>query len=162
MTRKGPIETGLETLFGSVTRARTLAALASASSPLTGYRVSLLAATQPIKTYAELRKLRKLGIVTERTIGIGKVGWELADPDLRSLCRRRARISWSRDWSKDVEVRTKAAKIAVAALEVPTAKSYRGNADSVPNRAEFIRNPEKDRVLRQVRLAPSTRRPLAR
>lgn len=79
-------------LFGSATRVRTLATLAHASGPLTGYRIARLSGLSPTKTYAELHRLQRANIVLMRPTSTGRRGWQLADPDVGAFIRRRARL----------------------------------------------------------------------
>jgi len=78
---------------GSETRARTLAVLANASFPMSGYRVARVAQVAEPKVYQELR--RAVGVGTVRRL---RTGYLLADPDIRTLLRMRVRIYWDRDW----------------------------------------------------------------
>ncbi len=148
-------DSGLAGLFGSAARARTLAALASASLPLTGYRIASLAAIQPIKAYSELKRLMSLGFVASRPIRKGTTGWVLADPDIRNLCLKRARLVWEPDWEQDVSRRAFKAKSILGVLGQIDLRRYRPNPAAVTNRSEFVRPRAKDRALRRAGLAPS-------
>jgi len=103
------LDRGLVALFGSETRVSVLAVLASASRPLTGYRVAKIAGVQPIKAYAELRRLRAAGLVRE-----APPGWELSDPEVRRLVGSRVRIAWSEDWEAGTRKRARRAEQIVA------------------------------------------------
>ncbi len=80
----------LVALFGSATRVRTLAALAMAPGPITGYRIARMCGISPTKTYAELYRLRRANVVREQPTATGRRGWLLSDPDVGALLRRRA------------------------------------------------------------------------
>ncbi|MCI4347230.1 MAG: hypothetical protein L3J97_01260 [Thermoplasmata archaeon] len=103
------VDEGLVTLFGSETRVSVLAVLAGASRPLTGYRVAKIAEVQPIKAYAELRKLREAGFVRE-----SPSGWELSDPQVRRLVGTRVRVVWSEDWETGEKERAQRAEKTLA------------------------------------------------
>ncbi len=92
------LDSQLVTLFGSETRVSVLAALAGASSPFTGYRIAKIADVQPIKAYAELRRLRDAGIVREIPGKKGRSAWELPPGEIRSFVGGRTRLSWSNEW----------------------------------------------------------------
>ncbi len=83
----------LVALFGSATRVRTLAALATAPGPITGYRIARMCGISPTKTYAELYRLRSANVVREQPTATGRRGWLLSDPDVVALLRRRARFT---------------------------------------------------------------------
>jgi Sugar-specific transcriptional regulator TrmB len=89
----GSMETNLGSLFGSRARALTLAVLANAEGPLTGYRIAQVASLPRPKVYAVLRQLYKAGFVQN-----AKGGVRLTDPDLRSLLQKRLRLRWSEEW----------------------------------------------------------------
>jgi hypothetical protein len=89
----GDSETRLDSLFGSRTRARTLAVLANAEAPLTGYRIAEVAGLPRPKVYQVLRQLINAGFV-ESLVG----GVRLTDPDLRSMLQKRLRLRWSEEW----------------------------------------------------------------
>jgi hypothetical protein len=82
----------LVALFGSATRVRTLAALATAPGPITGYRIARMCGISPTKTYAELYRLRSANVVREQPTATGRRGWLLSDPDVGALLRHRARF----------------------------------------------------------------------
>ena len=94
------IDPGIVALFGSQNRALVLAALANASSPLSGYRVAKIFGGQKIKVNAELTRLAKVGVVSTRRTASGRRGWTLEDPDLRKLLRRRIRICFAQEWDE--------------------------------------------------------------
>ncbi|MCI4351879.1 MAG: hypothetical protein L3K14_00600 [Thermoplasmata archaeon] len=108
------LDPGLVALFGSETRVSVLAVLAGASRPSTGYRVAKIARIQPIKVYAELRRLRKAGIVREVLAEGGRSGWELSAPDVRRLVGDRVRVSWSDDWFAGESERARRAQAIVS------------------------------------------------
>jgi hypothetical protein len=85
-------------LFRGEIRAATLAVLASARNPLTGYRIAQIARKQRIKVNSELKTLLDIGLVSRAAATTGNPGWVLTDPDLRRYFQRTMRISWSEDW----------------------------------------------------------------
>ncbi|MGA7860635.1 MAG: hypothetical protein WCB19_02105 [Thermoplasmata archaeon] len=105
------LDRGLVALFGSETRVSVLAVLAGASRPFTGYRVAKIAGVQPIKAYAELRRLRAAGFVRK-----APSGWALSDPEVRRLVGSRVRIVWSEDWEAGEGKRAQLAENVVAEL----------------------------------------------
>jgi hypothetical protein len=152
------IDPSLATVFGGVTRSRTLAVLSNASTPMTGYRVSVTAGLQPIKTSLELRRLNRAGIVTEQLTAEGRMGWVLADADLRNFFRRRMRISWLQDWDNDVSQRAAWGKTVAERVGRVDLGKYSPDQRLVPNRSEFDRPASKDRALSRAGLPTSRRR----
>jgi hypothetical protein len=141
------VDPGILTLFGGETKVLTLAALSSASQPLTGYRVTKLTKAQPTKVYAEIRRLANAGFLTERPTLGGRRGWIVSDPDLRSLFRRRVRLLWNEDLSKTLDEAPKlkgSDSDRVLKLDVTR---YRPNRGSIPNPKEFVRPLSKDAAL---------------
>jgi len=82
---------------GSRTRALTLAVLANAEEPFTGYRVAKIAGLNPSKVYRELLRASKAGLIRRDRTGNGYI---IADPDVRTFLRRRLRIRWDDEWDK--------------------------------------------------------------
>ena len=156
------VDPALVALFGSENRALTLAALANSSLPLTGYRVARITGTQPIKVYAELRRLGKSGLVRESPTAGGRMGWTLEDPDVRSLLRRRARISWGEDWNREVGERILTRSRSPRLVGAIDLSKYRAEPERVPNRSEFERPTGKDAALSSEGLQVSRRRGRAR
>jgi hypothetical protein len=138
---KFDLDTGLVTLFGSETRVSVLAVLAGASRPLTGYRVAKVSGVQPIKAYAELRRLRAVGIVREVSSG-----WVLSDPEIRRLVGNRVRVTWAEDWQAGESERAqRAARLAGESTEWFDPSRYRPDAAVAARIANSIRRPpEKD------------------
>lgn len=156
------LDAGLSLLFGGETRASVLAALASASAPFTGYRVAKVAGIQPIKAYAELRRLREAGIVRETPRGERGATWELLDENLRSFLTRRVRVVWWNDWQPGMAGRARRAEVALARIRQIDLSKFKPNPSAVSNPEEYTRRPEKDRVLARLGLRTSRRRhPLA-
>ena len=85
----------LESLFGSRARLLTMAVLANADEPLTGYRVSKIAGVPAQKVYPEIKKAVETGVVKE-----AEGGFVLSDPDIRELLQRRVRIRWDEEWDR--------------------------------------------------------------
>jgi len=152
----------LVALFGSVTRVSVLATLAGASTPFSGYRIAKVADVQPIKAYAELRRLRDAGIVRETPGEKGRSLWELPKGEVRSFISSRARVYWSGDWFENVRVKITPAdwrfarRVAKAAAKRPRPKSIPPAARAILS--EMVRPPEKDEILERLGLPTSTRR----
>ena len=89
------VDPSLLALFGSRTRLLTMAVLANAEEPLSGYRVAAIAHLPREKVYPELRKGIDTGLLT--TIGDG---YRLVDPDIRALLQKRVRIRWDEEWDR--------------------------------------------------------------
>jgi len=82
---------------GSRTRALTLAVLANAEEPFSGYRVAKIAGLTPSKVYRELLRASKAGLIRRDVSGNGYL---IADPDVQTFLRRRLRIRWDDEWDK--------------------------------------------------------------
>lgn len=82
----------LTQLFGSQARVLSLAVLANANRPLTGYRIAKTAGVPKIKAYEQLRKALAAGWIAR-----SGNGYSMPDGELRSLLRKRLRIRWSED-----------------------------------------------------------------
>lgn len=133
------LDAGLVMLFGSQTRVSVLAVLAGASRPLTGYRVAKIAQVQPIKAYAELRRLREAGFVRETSSG-----WEISDPQVRRLVGTRVRIAWSEDWERGEEDRAqRAGKVLAASRPWFDASRYAPNPSVAARYAKEIKRPRE-------------------
>jgi len=152
-----PIDSGIAALFGSATRARTLAVLANSLEPLTGYRIAEVSGDERIKVYSMLASLERAGIVvsTKREDGRTTV-WTLRDPDVGSLLRRRVRLVGEKEWDTDVTKRLS----EVRDLRDRVLKIDLSNYPSLPREGvkELERPPEKDRDLAAAGLRPSRRR----
>jgi DNA-binding transcriptional ArsR family regulator len=142
----------LVTLFGSETRVSVLAALAGASRPYTGYRVARVAGVQPIKAYAELRKLRDAGIVRETGGTAGRSGWELPEGDVRSFVGLRTRVSWSEDMLSAPQ-RTIGPQDLAFLRRVRARAEKRPRPKSVPPAAKAVLKEMKRRVRKDQNLA---------
>ena len=150
------VDTGLLTLFGSETRVRTLATLASASEPLTAYRIAQMVGVQRTKIYGELRRLDAAGIVRGRPTGKGRSDWELIDPDIRRLLRRRARIVSVDDLAAGASRLARSTReILKARRKNPIATRLLGDPRTIRNPEDFARPPEKDQVLASLGLRTS-------
>jgi hypothetical protein len=135
--------------FGSATRLRTVAVLANAFRPLTGYRVGKTGGIALPKVYRELHRLERAGVVARR----GK-GWVLTDRELGALVAQRIRISWSEDW--DAELRRRAPEIAALHENLGRIPRAKPPKRFVPRRPEEYDRPAfKDRRLREMGLRPS-------
>ncbi|MGP8072160.1 MAG: hypothetical protein ACLPZM_03405 [Thermoplasmata archaeon] len=156
------LDSQLVTLFGSETRVSVLAALAGASSPFTGYRIAKIADVQPIKAYAELRRLRDAGIVREIPGKKGRSAWELPPGEIRSFVGGRTRLSWSSEWMNSPRRQVTPADRAFV-LQIAEAAAKRARPRSIPPGArailsEMARPPEKDAILERLGLPTSVRR----
>jgi hypothetical protein len=156
------MDPGLSVLFGGDTRASILAVLAGASTPFTGYRVAKVAQVQPIKAYAELRRLRDAGFVRETSSGSGKSSWLLTDSNLRSLLARRVRVAWWNDWEPGMERRARRAEATLAQIGRFDLSKFKPNPSAISDPEEYSRPAEKDRVLKTMGLRTSTRKRRAR
>ncbi len=145
---------GLVALFGSATRVRVMAPLANASRPMTAYRIATLSGVARTKINVEIRRLEEAGIVRSRTIEKGRRGWELVDPDLRSLLRKRIRIVWSRDLENEIPSWAERVRDSRSRREPIDARLLKG---PVRDPSDFLRPVEKDRILRRLGLPPSVR-----
>lgn len=135
----GIADDALVAFCGSGTRVATLGVLANSEKPLTGYRIATLAGLQPIKVYRELAQASKSGLV-QRTAR----GYRLIDPDLRTLLRKRVRISWFESWYDQESARGKRAE---AIRESSTAwfdpSRYQPNPSIARRYAKEIERPEE-------------------
>jgi hypothetical protein len=151
-----PVDPRLVALFGSATRVRTLASLAGAPGPLTAYRVAQIAGVQRTKVYAELRRLAAAGMVQQRPSGAGRSEWNLINPDVRSLLRRRARVVRSEDLEAEAgELARSARRILAKYARDPINAGLLGDRSRVRNPKDFERPIEKDRILASLGLRVS-------
>lgn len=146
----------LESLFGSRTRLLTMAVLANADEPLTGYRVAKIANLPREKVYPEIRRGIEAGLIERR-----EVGFRLCDLDVRTLLRKRVRIRWDEEWDRS---RTTWAGTVMDELSRIRA-SLKGTriydpSHRIPAAAlrELERDPKKNRILRDLRLRAATRK----
>lgn len=131
----------LTAFCGSGTRVATLGVLANSEEPLTGYRVAKLAGLQPIKVYRELDKANKSGLVQKTARG-----YRLVDSDIRSLLRKRIRVSWFQSWyDQESARRNRARAIRESSTDWFDSSRYLPNP-SIANRyaTEIERPREKD------------------
>jgi hypothetical protein len=150
------IDPGLTALFGSRARLLTLAVLANADEPLTGYRVAKIAGVPRQKVYPELRR----GVATGLLERSGD-GFRLSDSDIRAILRKRVRIRWDAEWdrarvSRAVKVASELGQIRASLKGVETYDPT--NRIPVEALRELERDPEKNRVLRRLGLRPSLRK----
>lgn len=92
---KADVDPSLTSLFGSQTRLLTMAVLANAEEPLTGYRVAKIADLPRAKVYPEIRKGVTTGLLTRVD-----EGYRMVDSDVRALLRKRIRIRWDEEWDR--------------------------------------------------------------
>ncbi len=143
------VDPWLVALFGSQTRIRTLAPLANASEPLTAYRIARTSGVQRIKVYSELRRLAAAGVVRARPAGADRSEWELLDPDVRRLLRRRARVVWYGSLVREAPEMARRARVVMAeyAKDPIDLSRFKAEPSKVSNPEEYRRPPEKDRFL---------------
>jgi len=158
----------LASLFGSENRSLVLAVLASASKPLTGYRVARAFGGQKIKVNAELRRLEEVGFVRSSRGAKGGRTWVLEDEELRALVRKRMRIFFVDEWerlnlSKGRTVDRLLEEIEASLPSPKKSPEFYRPARWKPNRdvrrtiRELTRSPEKDAILRRHRARTSYR-----
>jgi DNA-binding transcriptional ArsR family regulator len=157
------VDPGLLALFGSGTRVRVLAPLANASAPLTAYRIASLVGVPRTKVYAELDRLASAGIVKRFRASESRTVWELCDPDLRRLLRRKARIVWSRDLiATAVQRAARTRRILLDSRRKPLDPRYFTKPFRPRNVREFARSREKDALLASLGLRISRRAGMTR
>ncbi len=126
-----------------------LGVLSNAFRPLTGYRVGVTAGVGLPKAYAELRRLRDRGVVSE-TLN----GWSIRDEDIASLFRKRFRVSWSDDWFGETERRAKEDEACLRRLSSLPRPRFPLKWEPRSPRLSS-RDRAKDRLLRQLGLDTS-------
>jgi len=150
------IDPALSSFVGSQTRLLTLAVLANTEEPLTGYRVAKIASLPRVKVYPEIRKGIETGILVR-----DGVGYRMVDTDLRTLLRKRVRIRWDQEWDRARAVQaanvTADLKRIQASLKGIRLYDPRNRVPAAAIR-ELERDPEKNRILRRLKLRPSTRK----
>ncbi|MGA8543335.1 MAG: hypothetical protein WB947_07370 [Thermoplasmata archaeon] len=146
----------LASLFGSRTRLLTMAVLANAEQPMSGYRVAKVAGLPRQKVYPEIRRGVDAGLVVETPSG-----FRLADADVRALLRKRVRIRWTEDWDRaragrSPEVTADLRRIRASLKGVRTYEPK----NRIPSAAlrELERDPAKDQILRRMGARPSLRK----
>jgi hypothetical protein len=150
------LDSVLTSLFGSRTRLLTMAVLANAEEPLTGYRVAKVAGLPRQKVYPELRRGIETGLVTRVSSG-----FLLSDPDVRALLRKRVRIRWDEEWD-----RARASRNPEGGADLDRIRSsLRGfrtydPKNRIPATAlrELERDPVKNQILRSMGARPSIRK----
>ena len=156
------VDPRLVALFGSETRVRALAPLAGSTEPLTAYRIAEISGAQRTKIYAELRRLSSAGIVRELPSSGNRSKWELLDPDVRRILRRRARVVRAQDLLAEAPRLARATRRILAAYaKNPLPSRLLGKPSDVVHPSDFYRPPEKDRILASLGLQVSrhARRP---
>jgi DNA-binding transcriptional ArsR family regulator len=150
------VDPGLIAVFGSETRVLTLAPLANSPRALTAYRIATMTGVQRTKVYRELARLAEAGIVEERVTGPGRSEWELLDPDLRRLLRRRARIVWAEDLGREAPaLARRTRRLMTAARQNPIDPALLRKPLTLRNPEDFVRSPAKDELLRRMGLRVS-------
>jgi hypothetical protein len=150
------VDPGIVLLFGSEARATVLGVLANAGRPLTAYRVARITGMQVTKTVNELRRLKEAGFTSNASTDSGRLGWVLSDQSLGEVLRRRVRIVWSVDWDQTVAGRVRRRR-GSRRMRIDLSR-FRPNPRVVPNRGEFTRSREKDRILARMGLPTSSRK----
>lgn len=157
----GVVSPELNWFVGSQNRLLTMAVLANAQKPLTGYRVAVIADLPREKVYPELRRSVDSGVIAKDARG-----YRMLDEDLRSLLRKRVRLSWDEDWDearKRLDASSGAEMSAILA-SLPTDSKFLRPTGWKPSRAarrsikEMTRDPRKDALLRSMGLRTSERR----
>ncbi|MCI4319163.1 MAG: hypothetical protein L3K23_03390 [Thermoplasmata archaeon] len=120
---KTAVDPSLLSLFGSRTRLLTMAVLANADEPLTGYRVAVIAGLPREKVYPELRKGIATGLLRSSSNG-----FRMVDSDVRALLRKRVRIRWDEEWDR-----------ARAGWNAETRSQLRAMLASIPTDATYLR-----------------------
>jgi hypothetical protein len=133
-------------LFGSETRVRVLAVLASAFSPMTGYRVAITGGVPIPKAHLQLHHLAESGIVKHL-----RQGWILEDPDIGTLLRKRFQIRSLGDWES--ERRARRPEYLALFEKLNSLDHARPPPAWKPRKPdEFQEDPEKGRWLREHRM----------
>ncbi len=146
----------LETFCGSRVRLLTLAVLAAADAPLTGYRVAAVAQLPRAKVYPELRKALSTGVARKTA-----AGFSLVDPDLRQLFRKRVRVTWDEVWDAPERRSAEAVNLELEGIRRSRSKVPLFDPNNrIPQSAlrELQRDPEKDRTLVRLGFRPSARK----
>ena len=141
------VDPGLAALFGSEDRVRTLAALANADAPLTAYRVAILVGVRPPNVYRELKRLLRVNEVERARTPEGREGWRLLDAEVRTLLRRRVRVSWSEDQLRGARARGRRASVAIRRSARAPLDLSRFAPGRPPSTARRRQRSAKDRVL---------------
>lgn len=152
------IDPALSMLFGSENRVRTLVPLANSLAPLTAYRIAKMVNVPRTKVYDELAQLAAMGWVSKVEMTGTRSLWELRDPDIRRLLRRRARIVSVGDiaaTSDDVAKRTRA--VLAKSRRNPIDPTLLRGPFEPRNPEDFVRPAEKDAALRRMGLPVSRR-----
>lgn len=152
------VDPAMSSLLGGETRVATLGVLANAGQPLTAYRIAKMVDVPRTKVYAELAQLAAMGWVSKVVTTGTRSLWELRDPDVRRLLRRRARIVSVGDLtatSDDVAKRTRA--ILAKGRRNPIDPALLRGPFTPRNPEDFARPAEKDAVLRRMGLPVSRR-----
>lgn len=141
----------LKGLFGSQTRTKLLGSLADSREPQTGYFLANKAGISYSKAYGELRKLRRARILETQQEASGYKKYILADDDLRRFLLRRVRMTSASEWfshTRRQERRRTYERLRQSFVELP---DFSPDPESIRNKQEFERIPEKDEVLRRIR-----------
>lgn len=150
------MDAALSSLIRSQTRLLTMAVLANAEEPLTGYRIAKIASLPRVKVYPEIRKGVEAGILVK-----DRRGYRMVDADVRALLRKRVRIRWDQEWDRARRGWATSTTVELERIQ----RSLKGvrlydPQNRVPSAAikEIERDPEKNRILRSLNLRPSARK----
>ncbi len=150
------VDPALTSLIGSTSRLLTLAVLANADEPLTGYRVAKVANLPRQKVYPELRRSIEAGLVRKTASG-----FTLTDADVRALLRKRVRIRWDEEWDRARwgRLATPSTELAEILQSLTGTRLYNPK-NRIPAAAlqELEHDPEKNRILRKYGARPSARK----
>jgi hypothetical protein len=146
----------IQSFCGSRARLLTLAVLAAAEVPMTGYRVAAVAGLPREKVYPELRAAieSSSAVKSER-------GYAMVDEDLRRLLRARTRVTWDSYWDRPGRPSADAVDRELDEIRKSRRRVRLYNPNNrIPPEAlrELVRDPEKDRALRRTGLRPSRRK----
>ena len=135
-----------------------LVTLANATRPLTACRIATRPGVQRTKVNAELRRLAAANILKAAPRASGRALWQVSDPDIRRLIRRRARIAWSEDLVADApRLAAQTRRVVALSQERPVDLRILKREFTPRNPEEFVRPPEKDALLRRLGLRVSRR-----
>jgi hypothetical protein len=138
----------LVVLFGSETRVRVLAVLASAFGPMTAYRVAKVGEVAISKAYDEIKHLAEGNVVFRQGSG-----WVLRDPDVRLLLRERIPVIWWSDWWSEKD---RTIKRSQDILRRSLAHSLPLAQKGWKPRTDIHRDPRKDELLLEMGERSST------
>ena len=144
------IDSAVIQLFGSETRAKVLGVLASSVEPKTGYEIAKALGASAPRVYGVLKRLEISGFLKAVSKGSHFKAYFLVDDDLRRLLAKKVRISVEKDWFSPEMVREREKAFRLASKMVVKVPKAGRIPKEIPNRREFVRPPEKDRVVARI------------